>query len=816
MTRINPYEAKTISNVLAAFKVKASAGLPLTEIPARQAAYGLNEVPEEHPSMLLLFAKHFWGLPAFMLEFTIIISFLLHKYVDVYLISGLMVFNAVVGFLQERKAAKTVGALKGSLQVKARVLRGGQWGEVAGNQLVPGDIIRIRTGDFITADAKLISGSVSTDQSALTGESARIAKQQGNVVYAGSAVKSGECTAVVIGTGIDTFFGKTVELIRKAKPRLHMEEVVSHVVKVLLIIVLAFLAVTLAMSLLRGEAFLAVLPLLLILLVSAVPVALPAMFSVSMANGSRQLAAQGVLVSRLSATEDAATLTTLCIDKTGTLTQNKLTVEEIIAADGRTATDVVQYAVLASVAANNDPIDLAFIRKAEEERMTLSAFKQLSFTPFTSALKRTEALVEKAGKSFKVLKGAYPAIKGLCRPQQPGFDEKVEEWGAKGFKTIAVAFEQDGVTQWIGIAALMDPPFIDSAKMIAQIKEAGVAVKMLTGDALPVAREIAGKVGIGVNIAAAELFRDEPIPDKKLRVILSHDGFAGVLPEDKFNIVKTLQEHGEITGMTGDGVNDAPALKQAEVGIAVAAATDVARQAASVILLREGLESIIHLLSTGRSIHQRITNWVTGKISKTFFTVVFVCTAYLITGQFVVDAFDMVLLLLIVDFVTLTLSGDAVTGTNKPGNWAMRPLMKLGFSLGLLTSAEALGWFFLARYYFRISAIDEIHSLSFAILFFSSIINILIVRTPGRFYRQSIGKILLFSIVGDVILTILILTVGLPGVAVLPLPVTGATLIYILVCGLLFNDWIKTRFVISRSPGLPPASPGSSPGGKTG
>jgi H+-transporting ATPase len=532
---------------------------------------------------------------------------------------------------------------------------------------------------------------------------------------------------------------------------------------------------------------------MLILLISAVPVALPAMFSVSMASGSRQLAAKGVLVSRLSATEDAATLTALCIDKTGTLTQNKMTVQELIAADHRTTTEVLQYAVLASVVANNDPIDIAFIQKLNDEKVDLAPFKQVSFTPFTAALKRTEAIIQKEGKSFKVLKGAYATIKGLCQEQQSGFDEKVEQWGVKGFKTLAVAITQNNVTQWVGIAALMDPPLADSASMIAKIKELGVTVKMLTGDALPIAREIAVKVGIGANIAAAGVFRNEPDADKKVQVILSCDGFAEVLPKDKFDIVKALQHHHEITGMTGDGVNDAPALKQAEVGIAVKAATDVAKQAASVILLQVGLESIINLISIGRAIHHRIINWVTSKISKTLFTVVFVCIAYLGTGQFIVNAFDMILLLLIVDFVTLTLSTDTVTGSKKPGSWAIKPLMKLGFLLGLLNCLEAFGWFFFARHYFRISGIDEIHSVSFAILFFTSITNIPVVRTQSRFYQQSIGKILLFSIIADVVFAIIILTLGVPGFTALPPMLTASTLIYCLLCGFLINDWIKIK-----------------------
>ena len=430
----NPYEAKTVPDVLSEFTVQVASGLSPAEIPLRQQKYGLNEVPEDQPSMLLVFARHFWGLTAFMLEFTIIVSLFLHKYADVYLISGLMLFNAVIGFAQEIKAAKTVKALKSSLQVMVRVLRGGQWAAVTGNQLVPGDIIRIRTGDFITADAKLISGTAAADQSALTGESARIDKKEGNILYAGSSVKSGECTAVVISTGIKTFFGKTAELVQKAKPRLHMDEVVASVVKILFILVLLFMGITISVSLFRGDTFLSNLPLMLILLISAVPVALPAMFSVSMARGARQLATKGVLVSRLTATEDAATLTDLCIDKTGTLTQNKLSVRETVAVNGFTVTALLQYAALASVAADNDPIDLAFLQKVKDDKIDVSTFHQLSFTPFTAALKRTEALVQQDGKSFTVIKGAYNTIKDLCKGQQNGFDQQVDAWGRKALR----------------------------------------------------------------------------------------------------------------------------------------------------------------------------------------------------------------------------------------------------------------------------------------------------------------------------------------------------------------------------------------------
>jgi H+-transporting ATPase len=568
-----------------------------------------------------------------------------------------------------------------------------------------------------------------------------------------------------------------------------MEEVVANVVKILFSIVLVFVGLTIAVSLFRGETIISMLPLVLILLVTAVPVAMPAMFTVSMAKGSQQLAAKGILVSRLSATEDAATLTTLCIDKTGTITQNKLSVQDIKAEENYTLDDILRYGVLASVAANNDPIDMAFLQKAEDNKTDTSGYQETSFTPFSAAIKRTEAIVQKDGKQFKVMKGAYNTIKGLCNLQQSKLDKIVDGWAEKGFKTIAVAIQGDNITSMVGIVALVDPPLSDSAKMIREIKELGVTVKMLTGDALPIATQ----VGVGDDIVAASLLRQQATGSDSYAIIIAHNGFAEVLPEDKFTIVKTLQQHHEITGMTGDGVNDAPALKQAEVGIAVKSATDAAKQAASVILLHEGLESIINLITVGRTIHHRITNWVVSKISKTLFTVVYVCVAYIITAQFVVSAFDMVMLLFIIDFVTLTLSTDIVSWSKNPESWKIKPLVKHGFILGMLLIAEALLWLIIGKKYFELSDINQLHSFGFASLFFASIFNIFVVRTPTRFYKHPIGKNLLIAIIADIVIACIILSIGLPGFTILPLIVTGSSLLYFALCSLIINDWVKVK-----------------------
>ncbi|MHB1922392.1 MAG: plasma-membrane proton-efflux P-type ATPase [Chitinophagaceae bacterium] len=787
------FETKTVENVLNELKVQVASGLSSAEVKERQLTLGLNEVPDKKQSILLLFLRHFWGLTAIMLELTIVVSFILHKYVDVYLISALMLFNAIIGFIQEIKADRSVKALKKNLQVMVRVLRNGQWMEVAGNQLVPGDILRIRTGDFIAADAKLITGNAASDQSALTGESRLINKGTGDLLYAGSLIKNGECNAVVVATGLTTTFGKTALLVQKAHPRLHMEEVVGNMVKILFSMVLVFLTLTIIISLFRGQPLLPILPLLLFLLISAVPVALPAMFTVSMSKGSQNLAAQGILVSRLSATEDAATLTTLCLDKTGTLTQNKLSVQEIMAAGKYEEREVLQYAVMASFAANNDPIDMAFLQKATEDKIDLTGFSQISFTPFSAANKRTEALIQKGKQQFRVIKGAYNTIKELCHFRQPDIDQKVEIWASKGFKTMAVAISQNEVASLVGLAALIDPPLPDSGKMITQLKGLGVKVKMLTGDALPIAKEIALQVGVGEDIVAASLLRNDPPSTDIHPIIISHNGFAEVLPEDKFNIVKSLQQYQEITGMTGDGVNDAPALKQAEVGIAVKNATDVAKQAASVILLNNGLEGIINLITTGRVIHHRITNWVVSKISKTLATVAFVCMAYILTGEFVVDAFDMVLLLFIIDFASLSLSTDTVSWSRNPESWALKPLMIKGCMLGILTFLEALFWLYAGKNYFGITGLKQLHSWGFSILFFSSVFNILVIRTPGRFYQQPIGKGLLCTLIADVILVLLMLSIGIPGFSILPISLTLSSLFYFLVCSLLVNDWLKLK-----------------------
>ncbi|MHB1178719.1 MAG: HAD-IC family P-type ATPase, partial [Daejeonella sp.] len=626
-------------------------GLSDPVIVALRQQYGYNEVKETHTPGILLLVRKFSGLTAWMLEGTIVISFLLNKTFDAYVILGLLIFNGLIGFFNELKAAKTVAALQQQLQVMVRVLRNSIWQQIPSKELVPGDIVRIRMGDFLTADMKLLDGELKADKSALTGETALIDVRENDAIFAGSIAKGGEGTAMVLATGTQTFFGKTAKLVMTASHKMHMEEVVAKVVKLLFIAVISILAFTTVIGLLGGQSFLSVLPLILILMVSAVPVGLPAMFTISMARGSRELAENGLLVSRLSATEDAATLTTLCIDKTGTITKNELTLQQTIAAENFKEDDVILYGTMASVKADEDGIDLAFIEDAEKKSLLPKDYRQLKFIPFNATVKHTEATVEANDRKFSVAKGAYTAIKKLCGFNEYIMDAMVDEWAHKGFKTIAVAkAENETDFEMVGIAALYDPPRPDARVMLADIKALGIDIKMLTGDALPIGKEIASQVGIGSNVVSIADVRAQFESGAGYSAIQSHNGFAEVLPEDKFNIVKSLQQQKHIVGMTGDGVNDAPALKQAEVGIAVRNATDVAKQAASIILLKEGLQQILELIKVGRSIHVRISNYTVNKMAKTIQTILFVCVSFIITKEFVVATIDMVLMLFLIDF----------------------------------------------------------------------------------------------------------------------------------------------------------------------
>lgn len=773
-------------------------GLSSAEAQEKLKQYGFNEVPEAKPNQVLQFAKKFWGLSAWMLEIIIALSLFLQRYADVYIVAGLLVLNAVLGFVEEQRASGAVESLKERLHVSARALRDGNWRVIPAKELVPSDVVRIRPGDFVPADVKIVQGRLDVDQSALTGESLTAEKKPGDLLYSGSIVKHGESNGIVTSTGVMTYFGRTTQLIQLAKPKLHIEAVISNVVKWLLVMVSALILVAVAFSLTRGFSILEVLPIVLVVLLSAIPVALPAMFTVTMALGAMELAKKGVIVTRLGAAEDAATMDVLCADKTGTITMNKLTVAKIIPQGRFTEKDVILYGVLASQEANQDPIDIAFINLARQQNLNTNSFSQKSFVPFDPKNRKTEATVQKDGVEFRVTKGAVKAVAEAC-----GFDKEaigsleaqMQEYAAKGYRTLAVARAEDkGRFQLVGLTALYDLPRTDSKELIHNLQTLGISVKMLTGDALPIAKEIAKDIGLGENVMKAADLK-EYIKEDVLEAqegAEKSDVFAEVFPEDKYTIVKSLQIRKHVVGMTGDGVNDAPALRQAEVGIAVSNATDVAKGAASVVLVNEGLTSIVDLVKNGRVIYERITAWIVSKIARTLQVSTFSVLSFILTGNYVVSAFAIIAYFFLTDFVKIALSTDNFDPSDKPDTWSLSGAVKASMILGLLVILESFALLYLLLNYFHITVDNPaIFTLTFEILFYSAIFLIFNVRERGHFWNSKPSKTLLYSIVLSLAVATAIVTAGIPNLAAVPITETLLIMGLSAVFSFLLNDMVK-------------------------
>jgi len=795
-----------ISEILTELAVSPKIGLTRLETEARLRKFGPNEVVERPGHPLLAFLRKFWGISAWMLELIIVLSGVLGKYTDLIVVSALLVLNAVLGYTQERRAAGVVETLRRRLQVGARVLRDATWRVIPARELVPGDIVRLRTGDIVPADVRLLAGSLSLDQSTLTGESLEVERETGGVLASGSVVRRGEGDGVVILTGARTLYGRTTELVQLARPRLHIEAVVGRVVRWLFLIVGALLGVVLTASLIRHAPLLEVLPLLLVLLMSAVPVALPVMFTVGMAVGAAELAKRGVLVTRLSATEDAATMDVLCVDKTGTITMNSLIVTGVIPQGAATEADVLLAGALASREANQDPIDLAVLAAARQRGVigANSPAAPLSFKPFDAQTRRTEAVVEQNGQRVRVMKGAVRSIAevcGLTAPAMEAFEVLVEEAGRTGSRVLAVARgPEDGAAAVIGLVTLTDPPRPEAAQLIATLRELGVAVKMLTGDALSVASEIARTVGLTSIRRIADLKQAGSSGGDAESLLAQSDGFAEVYPEDKYIVVQQLQAAGHVTGMTGDGVNDAPALRQAEVGIAVSSATDVAKGAASVVLTDPGLTNIVALIEQGRTIYQRVLTWVINKISRTIMKAGFVAIAFLVTGKFAVSAFGMLLLVFMTDFAKIALATDNVRWSRKPETWNIGGFVAVSAVLGVAMVAEALLLLTLGWSRFGLAANDAARStFSFLTLLAFAIFSIVSARERRRFWATRPGNALLAALAADALVGLVFASVGLPGLEPLPWQAVIAIFGYAAFSCLAVNDSLKiallARFV---------------------
>jgi H+-transporting ATPase len=741
-------------------------GLSQAEAQKRLAQYGPNEIKEEKTNAFLKFLTYFWGPIPWMIEAAVILSGIVRHWLDFFIILLLLCSNAVVGFWEEHQAGNAIAALKAKLAINAKVKRDGKWDTPRASELVPGDVIRLRLGDIVPADARLLTGDpVEVDQSALTGESLPVTAKPGGAVFSGSIIRQGEIDAMVYATGANTYFGKTAQLVQEAHTVSHFQRAVLKIGDYLIILAVALVVLILAVALFRGDKVLTTLEFCLVLLVAAIPVAMPTVLSVTMAVGARLLAKKEAIVTRLSAIEELAGVDVLCSDKTGTLTQNKLTLGDPFTVNNISADQVILWAALASRAEDKDTIDLAVIGGVKNDQ-ALKGYQVVHFQPFDPVHKRTEATVKSAdGKQFFVAKGAPQVILEMAKNAsdvKAAVEKAVNEFAGRGFRSLGVARADDESNwQFVGVLPLFDPPREQAKATIASARQMGVDVKMVTGDQLAIARETAMQLGMGANILDASGLGDTKHHEtaQSAESIEKADGFAQVFPEHKFHIVDVLQQRGHIVGMTGDGVNDAPALKKADCGIAVSGATDAARAAASIVLLTSGLSVIIDAIKESRRIFQRMNSYAIYRIAETLRVLLFMTLAILVFNFYPVTAVMIVMLALLNDGAILSIAYDNVHYKDKPEAWNMRMVLGVSTMLGVIGVVSAFGLFYLGE---RVFHLDRAHiqTLMYLKLSVAGHLTIFLTRTRGPFWSIRPARILWVAVLGTQILATLIAVFG--------------------------------------------------------
>lgn len=760
-------------------------GLSKEEVRHLLDEYGYNEIVEEKENYIIDFLKRFTGLTSYVIESSIVISIIIGRYIDAGVMFILLLLNAILGFTQEFRASKAIDALKKRINIKVKVLRDGNWIEVPSREIVPNDTIKLSMGDIIPCDAQILDGSILVDQSTLTGESIPVEKGKDDKVFSGSLVTRGNAVCTVTATGSRTYFGKTAELIERAHPKLIIEEITMSVTKGLLVVDSIFIVSVLLKFILSGLPIIETLPVILTLLIASIPVALPAMTVLALSLGSLELSNKGVLVRKLDGIENSAMMDILCLDKTGTITENLIKVSDIIpVVPLYTDSDILELALLASDPVTRDPIDSGIINCAKEKGIA-GRFHQIRFFPFDPERKMSRAEVDMNGEKVTVMKGAPQVLLELSSNDKERIKEQIESFAAEGKRSLGIAIENQGRTDFIGIITFFDYPREDSREFISNIKNMGISVKMITGDNVLIAKTVADYVGIGKNVVSIKDWHKEKSSMSPEEV----DAFAEVVPEDKFNIVNLYQAHHHTVGMTGDGANDAPALKKADLGIAVSNSLDIARQSAKVILTKEGLSNIVDLIRIGREIYRRIILWVINKIVKTFQIVFFVSIATLITGKPIITPVQMILMLFLYDFVTMSIATDNVRPSNKPERWDLKKLIELSLVFGSLKIFELFLAMYLAIRFLNIP-FDQIQTVMFYMLLVSGLLNILNFREERFFFSSRPSNALLIAICADIALATVIVFLGI-FVSKISIVHILITLGYTFIVTLLFTDLIK-------------------------
>jgi len=742
-------------------------GLARAEAERRIREYGYNEIAEERVHPFIRFLSYFWGPIPWMIITAAVLSGVLHHWEGVAVITALLVLNAVVGFREEYQAGSVIEALKKTLALSALAKRGGAWAEIPARELVPGDVLRLRIGDIVPADARLLGDDpVEVDQSALTGESLPVERKRGDAVYSGSILRQGETEALVYATGVGTYYGRTAELVRAGGPRSHLQRAVIAIADYLIVIALALAVAIIGVALARGDPILEVVQFALVLTVAAVPVAMPAVLSVTMALGAGVLASKQAIVTRLTSIEELAGIDVLCSDKTGTLTKNELTLGDPFVVGGGDSAGVILVAALASRAEDRDPIDTAVIGGVGEAGRLIS-YQVTHFMPFDPVHKRTEAAVrDRDGNTFRATKGAPQVVLELD-PDADGIRSTVEEaidgFAARGYRSLGVArADGEGAWRFLGVLPLFDPLRDDSARTVAAIKDLGIDVKMVTGDQTAIAREIGGQIGLGKRIVDAGVFAETKYHETGQMddAIEQADSFAQVFPEHKYHIVDVLQKRGHIVGMTGDGVNDAPALKKADAGIAVAGSTDAARAAADIVLLAPGLSVIVDAVQESRKIFQRMLNYTIYRIAETSALLVFIFLAIVLFNTYPVTAIMIVLLAILNDGAILSIAYDNVRSSTRPESWNMRFIMGMAMAIGLFAAVRSFGIFYLGGAVFQLGP-DLVQTIVYLNLSVGGHLTVFAARTRGPFWSIGPSRLLLAAVLATQAIATLIAVYGI-------------------------------------------------------
>ena len=716
----------------------AAEGLSDAEAAKRLVQFGENTLAEHRVGVIERLAHFFWGPIPWMIEVAAILSGLLRHWDDLSIILAMLFINAGVGFWQEYKADNAIELLKRRLALQARVRRDGVWKDIEARLVVPGDLVLVKLGNVVPADLKLVDGAyLSVDQSALTGESLPVDRKIGDEVYSGSIAKQGEMSGVVTATGMNAYFGKTAGLVQQAKRTSHFQRAVLRIGNFLILITIGLVLVIGLAALFRHDPLFETIQFALILTVASIPVALPAVLSVTMAVGAERLARMKAIVSRLVAIEEMAGMDMLCSDKTGTLTKNELTLGRPQPARDLSSDELLRAAALASRRSAPDAIDAAIL--AATPAQEADTRRVAAFRPFDPVSKRAEADIEQAGRAFSVAKGAPQAIIDLCRPDdalKAAITAEVDADAAHGYRTLGVArADEPGHWRYLGLLPLFDPPRDDSAQTIAMARAMGVDIKMVTGDHEAIAREIAGQLGLGQEIVvASNIFGADaalPVADR----IAAADGFARVFPEHKFAIVKALQAEGRIVGMTGDGVNDAPALKQADVGIAVSGATDAARAAADLVLTAPGLSVITDAIEEARRIFERMTGYAIYRIAETLRLLLFMTASILVFNFYPVTAIMVVLLALLNDLPIMMIAYDNAPSAPTPVRWDMGRVLTIATALGVYGVIESFVLFWILRDYLTLPA-STMQALIFLKLLVSGHMTIYLTRNKGPVWER--------------------------------------------------------------------------------